>query len=89
MEQAKIIDTLQTYHAHPARILLPEGSNGSSSSMRQNTCKHGVKPLGTERASEAPIPGPDMMLMLSSIELPKLLFLVPPLAIFIAVNIIS
>ena len=56
--------------------------------MRQNTCKHGVKPLGAEQASDAPIPGLDTMIMHSRIELLELLLLVPSLVILIAANVV-
>lgn len=68
---------------HPARILLLEGANDSSSCMRQNTFKHVMKDLVAERSSKSQIPGPNTPVMLSSIKLPELLLLELPLAIFI------
>ena len=74
---------------HPARILLLEGANGSSSCMCQNTFIRVMKLLVAKWASIAAVPGPNMPIMYSRIKLPEDLPLVPPLAIFIlAVDIV-
>ena len=74
---------------HPARMLLLEGANDSSSCMRQNTFIRVMKLLVAKWASKAPVPGPNTLVMHSCIKLPKDLPLLPPLVIFIlAVNIV-
>ena len=74
---------------HPTRILLPEGANGSSSCMHQNTLIRAMKLLVAKWASIAKVPGPNTPIMHSRIKLPEDLPLVPPLATFIlAVDIV-